>query len=91
MKKKIKVLFTTLLMLFFIGSVSYADVIMPGESAKGHGAWRRNIKYEMTEELAIWKIILIGITIIAIVNVVVLIICKKMKNKKDNKQNDDNK
>ena len=86
MKKKLKILFTTLLMIFLTGNISFADVVMPGERPGNHGI-RRDVKYEMIEEVSIWKFILIGITIIAIVNVIILIICKKMKKKKENKNN----
>lgn len=88
MKKSLKTVLISICILFIFGGSCFADVVMPGQSYAGHGQWRQDIKYEMTTKPSIWRFILIGITIIAIVNVVILIIMKKSKQKKEKESND---
>ncbi len=88
MKKSLKTVLISIYILFILGGSCFADVIMPGQSPDNHGLRRQDIRYEMITKPSVWKYILIGITIIAIVNVVILIIMKKSKQKEE-KESDD--
>lgn len=86
--KTVKIVLFSMFILFIMEGNCFADLVMPGQSGGDHGVGMREIPYEMTTKPSIWKFILIGMTIITIVNIVILIIMKKSKQKKEKESND---